>query len=109
MSNTIQIKGGNSAPGANVLVYKELGFDFANGDLYIGDSEGNPLLVAKAEVFSKIKVQNNKIMLDGIVIADNIEIDTATLNKIVVSETSYGDDEPTGSGLTGQLFFRIVE
>ena len=109
MSNTIQIKSGNGAPGANALTYKELGFDFANRDLYIGDLEGNPLLIAKADIFPKMKIQDGKLMLEGITIADDIEIDTATLNKIIISSSSYGINEPTESGLTGQLFFRIVE
>ena len=109
MSNTIQIKGGNRAPDANMLAYRELGFDFANGDLYIGDSKGNPLLVAKASILSKLSIQNNNLMLNGTTIVDNIEIDTATLKKIIVSNSSYGENEPTESGLTGQLFFRIVE
>lgn len=113
MSNTIQIKGGtNGAPGKNALVYKELGFDFLNGDLYIGDANGNPLLIAKSNVMSKLKVENGNLVLEGKVIASNVSIDAATLTKIIVNEPYRGTQDPNNrtdlGNEDGTLYFRIV-
>lgn len=112
MSNTIQIKGGNRAPSNNALVYKELGFDFLNGDLYIGDANGKPLLIAKSSIMSKLKVENGNLVLEGKVIASDISIDTATLTKIIVNEPYRGTEDPnTRTDLgddDGTLYFRIV-
>lgn len=112
MANTIQIKGGNSAPSNNTLIYKELGFDFLNGDLYIGDTLGNPLLIAKSNIMSKLKVENGNLVLEGKVIAPNISIDTATLTKIIVNEPYRGTEDPNNrtdlGDDDGTLYFRIV-
>ena len=112
MSNTILIKGGNKKPDNNALVYKELGFDFLNGDLYIGDSNNKPLLIAKSGIMSKLKVENGNLTLDGTVIATNISVDVATLTKIVVNEPYRGTADPntrTDLGADdGTLYFRIV-
>ena len=112
MANTIQIKGGNSAPSDNTLIYKELGFDFLNGDLYIGDAHGNPLLIAKSNIMSKLKVENGNLVLEGKVIASDISIDTATLTKIIVNEQYRGTEDPNNptdlGNEDGTLYFRIV-
>lgn len=112
MANTIQIKGGNSVPSNNSLIYRELGFDFLNGDLYIGDSNNKPLLIAKSGIMSKLKVENGNLVLDGTVIATNISVDTATLTKVIINEPYRGTEDP--NDLTdldtddGTLYFRIV-
>lgn len=50
MSNTILIKGNETGiTDQSRLLYKELGFDFKNGNLYIGDSNNRPLLISKGE------------------------------------------------------------
>ena len=50
MSNTILIKGNETGiTSQSKLLYKELGFDFKNGNLYIGDSNNKPLLISKGE------------------------------------------------------------
>ena len=113
MSNTIQIKGSaNGAPGNNALIYKELGFDFKNGDLYIGDVNGKPLLIAKSSTMSKLKVENGNLVLDGEVIATNISVDVATLGKIVVGSTYRGTEDPNEinnlDAVDGTLYFRII-
>lgn len=112
MSNTILIKGGNKEPNNNALIYKELGFDFLNGDLYIGDSNNKPLLIAKSGIISKLKVENGNLVLDGTVIATNISVDAATLTKIIVNEPYRGTADPnarTDLGTDdGTLYFRIV-
>ena len=112
MANTIQIKGGNSAPSDNTLIYKELGFDFLNGDLYIGDAHGNPLLIAKSNIMSKLKVENGNLVLEGKVITSDISIDTATLTKIIVNEQYRGTEDPNNrtdlGNEDGTLYFRIV-
>ena len=45
MSNRIQIKHGQNAPGASDLEPFELGYASSNGKLYIGVSEGSPILL----------------------------------------------------------------
>lgn len=47
MANTIQIKRGNSEPGAGVLLDGELGFDKANDQLYIGKVDGESTVNVK--------------------------------------------------------------
>lgn len=112
MANIIQIKGGNSAPSDDSLIYRELGFDFSNGDLYIGDSDNKPLLIAKSGIMSKLKVENNNLVLDGTVIATNISVDTATLTKVIINEPYRGTEDPNEitnlSADDGTLYFRIV-
>lgn len=112
MANTIQIKGGNSAPSDDSLIYRELGFDFLNGDLYIGDSNNKPLLIAKSGIMSKLKVENGNLVLDGTVIATNISVDIATLTKVIINEPYRGTADPnTRTDLDtddGLLYFRIV-
>ena len=108
MSNTIQIKSGNSAPSNKTLLEKELGFDFGNGDLYIGKSDGTPLLVAKSSIMSKLKIQSGNLVLDGKVLATNIDVDSATFDKIIVNSTSRGTSDPSGTGEDGQLYFKII-
>lgn len=112
MANIIQIKGGNSAPSDDSLIYRELGFDFSNGDLYIGDPDNKPLLIAKSGIMSKLKVENNNLVLDGTVIATNISVDTATLTKVIINEPYRGTEDPNEitnlSADDGTLYFRIV-
>lgn len=120
MSSTIQIKGGNGAPAKNVLAYKELGFDVSNGNLYIGNSDGNPLLMANSSVMSKLSVNSSgNLVLAGTVAATtlnpttltatNITANTAaTLAKIVVGSGSRGTADPSGTGTEGQLYFKII-
>lgn len=104
MSNTIQIKGGNSVPSKDILAYKELGFDFLNGDLYIGDSDGKPLLIAKKNVMDKMVItEQGSLMLNGTTIITDLHID-----KIIVGTESRGTSEPSGAGIDGQLYFRIL-
>ena len=99
MSNTIQIKGGNSAPNKDILAYKELGFDFKNGDLYIGGADGTPLLIAKKSVMDKLSIDaSGNLVINETVIA----------NKIVAGTESRGTAEPSGSGVDGQLYFKIL-
>jgi hypothetical protein len=99
-------------PSNNSLIYRELGFDFLNGDLYIGDSNNKPLLIAKSGIMSKLKVENGNLVLDGTVITTNISVDTATLAKVIINEPYRGTEDP--NDLTdldtddGTLYFRIV-
>lgn len=125
MSNTIQIKGGNSVPSKNVLAYKELGFNFNGGDLYIGDSNGNPLLIAKKGVMDKLSIDGSgNLVLAGTVIATNLTATNlastnltatnitantaATLAKVIVGTGSRGTGDPSGTGADGQLYFKII-
>lgn len=120
MSNTIQIKGGNSVPSKNVLAYKELGFNFKGGDLYIGDSNGNPLLIAKKGVMDKLSIDGSgNLVLAGTVIATNLTATNltttnitantaATLAKVIVGTGSRGTGDPSGTGADGQLYFKII-
>jgi hypothetical protein len=87
-----------------------LGFDFNSGDLYIGDSDGNPLLIAKKSVMDKLSVDDSgNLVLAGTVIATNLTVKTtATLAKIVVGAKSRGTGDPSGTGADGQLYFKII-
>lgn len=113
MGNTICIKGTETGiTSSSKLSFKELGFDFKNGDLYIGDKDGNPLIVAKSEAISKLTVKNGNLVIDGNIIATNISVDVATLGRIVVGEEYRGSEDPNNlSELEtddGTLYFKIV-
>ena len=45
MANKIQFKRGPGAPAPDILDLGEPGFDTTNNKFYIGDSEGNPILI----------------------------------------------------------------
>lgn len=53
MANKIQFKRGPGAPAPDILDLGEPGFDTTNNKFYIGDSEGNPILInEEAEVYA---------------------------------------------------------
>lgn len=73
MANTIQIKRGNSAPPAGTLLDGELGFDKANGQLYIGNGTEQISLIPKSAAdvgaVPTTRTVNNKALSSNITLS----------------------------------------
>ena len=102
MSNTIQIKSGTTTPKKGDLAPNELGIDTRYDDLYVGGADGTPKLIIESIVGRAIRAKSGKIDIQKTVLS-------LTTDKLIVTAGNFGEDEPSGTGTEGQLYFRIVE